>query len=89
MDLHRACVTGRLFEFTSAFLEMEEQWRLLLGNPYPLSGTLEAEAVVEGQERTGMRMGKDGRDGADRNVVDADESPQQKIESQEGWCEIM
>jgi hypothetical protein len=43
MDLHRACVIGRLFEFASTFLEMEEGWRLLLGNPYPLSGTLEVK----------------------------------------------
>jgi hypothetical protein len=88
MDLHRACVIGRLFEFASAFLEMEEGWRLLLGNPYPLSSTLEIKELVKGQERTGMGIGKGGGAGADENVVDADESLQQ-IESQEGWCEVM
>jgi hypothetical protein len=41
MDLHRACVIGRLFEFATAYLEMEEGWRLLLRNSYPLSYTLE------------------------------------------------
>jgi hypothetical protein len=90
MDLHRACVIGRLFEFATAFLKMEKGWRLLLGNPYPLSGTLEVKELVEGQERTGMAMGmgNGGGDGADANVVDADESLQQ-IESQKGLCEVM
>jgi hypothetical protein len=87
MDLHRACVAGRLFEFASAFLEMEEGWRLLLGNPYPLSGILEVEEVVEGQERTGLRKG--GRDAANGNVVDADKTSQQQIAGQKGWCEVM
>jgi hypothetical protein len=48
MDLHRACVVGRLFEFATEFLVMEEGWRLLLGNLYPLSGTLEVKELVEG-----------------------------------------
>jgi hypothetical protein len=83
MDLHRACVTGKLFEFATAYLEMEEGWRSLLGNPYPLSGTLEVKGLVEGQERTGMGMGmgKSGEDGADELL--------QQIESQKGWCEVM
>lgn len=90
MELHRACITGRLFEFASAFLEMEEGWKLLLENPYPLSGTLEVEGVVEGQKRTGMGMGKGRRDGADGDVlVDADGSLQQQIETQKGWYGAM
>jgi hypothetical protein len=90
MELHRACVIGRLFEFASTFLEMEEGWRLLLGNPYSLSGTLEVKELVEGQKRMEMRIGieKGGGAGADENVVDADDSLQQ-IKSQKEWCEVM
>lgn len=43
MDLHQACITGRLFWFASAFLEMDQEYNLLLRNPYPLSGTLEVK----------------------------------------------
>ncbi|USP80330.1 hypothetical protein yc1106_07604 [Curvularia clavata] len=89
MDLHKACITGRLFEFASEFLEMEEGWRLLLENPYPLGGTLEVKEVAEGQQRTGMGMGMGGRDGADGDVVEADKSLQQQIERQKGWCRVM
>jgi hypothetical protein len=82
IDLHRACVIGKLFEFASAFLEMKEEWRSLLGNPYPQNGT----SAVEGQKRTekgiGTETGHCGGYSAD------DESPQQ-IESQKGWCEVM
>jgi hypothetical protein len=86
MDLHRACVIGRLFEFASAFLEMKEEWRSLLGNPYPLSGTLAVNELVEGQERTGKGMGT-GTGHCGGYSAD-DESPQQ-TESQKGWCEVM
>lgn len=43
IDLHKSCVSGRLFEFASTVLEMEGRWRLLLGNPHPLSRTLEVK----------------------------------------------
>ena len=36
LRLHQACVAGDLFQFASGFLRMEEQWRSLMGNPYPL-----------------------------------------------------
>ncbi|PVH95836.1 hypothetical protein DM02DRAFT_689266 [Periconia macrospinosa] len=86
MDLHRACVAGRLFEFASAFLEMEEEWRLLLVNPYPLGRIFETEEVVEGQDRI---RGKGERDVADGGAVDAYESPHPQIASPKGWCGVM
>ncbi|KAF2709074.1 hypothetical protein K504DRAFT_380044 [Pleomassaria siparia CBS 279.74] len=36
LELHEACVTGKLFQFASGYLRMDEQWRSLMRNFYPL-----------------------------------------------------
>lgn len=36
LDLHKACVAGDLFRFVSDLVPMEERWRSLVRNPYPL-----------------------------------------------------
>ena len=36
LALHQACVTGDLFQFASLFVRMEERWRSLMRNFYPL-----------------------------------------------------
>jgi hypothetical protein len=36
LDLHRACVAGNLFRFGSDYVQMNERWRPLLRNFYPL-----------------------------------------------------
>ena len=36
MKLHQACVAGDLFQFASGHFQMEERWRSLMGNFYPL-----------------------------------------------------
>lgn len=83
LDLHRACVAGRLFEFASTPLEMEDRWRFLMWNPYSLSEFLVGE-LGEGQDRIEVtKGGKDGTDG------DADNSPQVQTARQKGWCEVM
>lgn len=55
MELYKACVAGRLFEFVGQFLDMEEDWRRLLWNPYPLDETTEVWHVVKGI--LGMTLG--------------------------------
>ncbi|ORX98686.1 hypothetical protein BCR34DRAFT_593143 [Clohesyomyces aquaticus] len=70
MELHKACIGGRLFEFVGQFIEVEERWRRLLWNPYPLEGVVEVEGLVEEVEEVidikrggGGGGGESGRDG--------------------------
>ena len=37
LELHQACLAGDLFQFASGYVPMEEQWRLLMTNFYPLT----------------------------------------------------
>lgn len=39
LELHQACVAGDLFDFACAYVQMEDQWRSLMRNPYPLQGS--------------------------------------------------
>lgn len=55
MELHRACIVGRLYEFVGQFIAVEERWKQLLRNPYPLREILEVEEVVEEVETSGGR----------------------------------
>lgn len=36
LDLHQACIAGRLFDFASSHISMERQWEPLMRNIYPL-----------------------------------------------------
>ena len=43
LELHQACVAGDLFRFAGEYIRMEERWRLLMRNPYPLEEVVESE----------------------------------------------
>ena len=45
--LHQACVAGDLFQFASGYVGMEERWRPLMRNPYPLKEMVESELRSE------------------------------------------
>lgn len=47
LELHQACVAGDLFQFASGSVQMEEQWRSLMRNPYPLEEEVEWELGPE------------------------------------------
>ena len=47
LELHQACLAGDLFQFSSAYVPMEEQWRLLMTNFYPLTEVEESEMDPE------------------------------------------
>ena len=47
LQLHQACVAGDLFQFASDYVRMEEQWRSLMRNPYPLKEVVESELGPE------------------------------------------
>ncbi|KAI4217542.1 MAG: hypothetical protein LQ351_000137 [Letrouitia transgressa] len=47
LALHRACLVGELFQFASHFVRMEEQWRPLMRNPYPLEQVMRSELGPE------------------------------------------
>ena len=47
LKLHQACVNGDLFHFASDFVRMEEQWRPLMRNFYPLKEVVEPELEPE------------------------------------------
>jgi len=44
---HQACVTGQLFQFASGYVRMEERWRELMRNFYPLKEVVELEQGPE------------------------------------------
>ncbi|KAF2443258.1 hypothetical protein P171DRAFT_487209 [Karstenula rhodostoma CBS 690.94] len=88
MELHGACVAGRLFEFVGRFVEVEERWRGLLWNPYPLRGVVEVEEVEEEEEE---EEGGDlrGVEGGKSNVMGKAETSEGRNQSQKGWCGVM
>jgi hypothetical protein len=47
LALHQACVAGELFEIASCFVQMEERWRPLMRNCYPLAEVVEREPAPE------------------------------------------
>ena len=49
LALHQACIAGKLFEFASGYVRMEERWRPLMWNPYPLKEVVEWEPEPEPQ----------------------------------------
>lgn len=47
LELHEACVRGELFQLASRHVRMEERWRVLMRNPYPLADFTEPEIPPE------------------------------------------
>ncbi|MCJ1438446.1 hypothetical protein MMC27_007835 [Xylographa pallens] len=47
LELHQACVAGDLFQFASGYVRMEERWRSLMRNPYPLKEVMGSELGPE------------------------------------------
>ncbi|KAF2796524.1 hypothetical protein K505DRAFT_406320 [Melanomma pulvis-pyrius CBS 109.77] len=58
LQLHQACVAGDLLQFASAYVRMEERWRPLMRNFYPLEGVVEEELRPEmgSEARSEMRL---------------------------------
>ena len=59
LELHQACVAGDLFQFTKSYVRMEERWRSLLRNFYPLKGVVESELRSELRSEVGSEVDKD------------------------------
>lgn len=47
LELHQACVAGDLFRFASDYVWMEERWRSLMSNIYPLKEVVGSELGPE------------------------------------------
>jgi hypothetical protein len=47
LELHQAGVVGDLFRFASDYVRMEERWRSLMRNPYPLEEVMDSELGPE------------------------------------------
>ena len=60
LQLHRACVAGDLFQFASSYVPMEERWRPLMRNPYPLKEVVELELGLE----LGSEVGSEADEGS-------------------------
>lgn len=43
LGLHHACITGTLWQFASGYIRMEERWRPLMKNVYPLETPIVSE----------------------------------------------
>ena len=57
LELHQACLAGDLFRFASGYVRMEERWRSLIGNCYPLEEPVESESEPEpGPEEAGSEV---------------------------------
>ncbi|KAL9055450.1 MAG: hypothetical protein Q9162_003548 [Coniocarpon cinnabarinum] len=50
LELHNACVAGKLFQFASAHAPMREQWRPMMKNLYPLKQVEMESRLEEGFE---------------------------------------
>ena len=37
LDLHKACIKGKLFEFANRYMKLEKRFQRLMRNPYPLT----------------------------------------------------
>ena len=59
LDLHQACIAGNLFQFASCFVSMDEGWRLLMRNFYPLQEVVESELGPEPRSEAGSEADKD------------------------------
>ena len=53
LELHQACVAGDLFQFASDYVRMEERWKSLMTNPYPLKEVVEPESGPELRSEAG------------------------------------
>lgn len=84
MALHSACIDGKLFEFVERFIEVEERWRRLLENPYPLSEVVGIEGLAGEVEE--MMDIKEGRNQEEIYEVEASEG---ENASGKGWCGVM
>ena len=53
LELHQACMAGDLFQFTSGYVQMEEQWRSLMRNSYSSEEVVKSELVLELRSKVG------------------------------------
>jgi hypothetical protein len=59
LELHQACVAGDLFQFASGYVRMEERWRSLMRNFYPLKEVVESELGPELRSEVGSEANED------------------------------
>jgi hypothetical protein len=59
LELHQACVAGDLFQFASGYVRMEERWRSLMRNFYPLKEVVESELGPELRSEVGSEADED------------------------------
>lgn len=59
LELHQACVAGDLFQFAESYVRMEERWRSLLRNVYPLKEVVESELGSELRSEVGSEVDED------------------------------
>jgi hypothetical protein len=59
LELHQACVAGDLFQFASGYVRMEERWRPLMRNLYPLSKVVDSELGLELRSEVGSEADED------------------------------
>ena len=59
LELHQACVAGDLFQFASGYVRMEERWRPLMRNFYPLKEVVESELGPELRSEIGQEADED------------------------------
>ncbi|KAI9855806.1 MAG: hypothetical protein M1813_009615 [Trichoglossum hirsutum] len=59
LELHQACIAGDLFQFASGHVRMEERWRSLMRNFYPLKGVVWSELGPELRSEVGPEADED------------------------------
>jgi hypothetical protein len=59
LELHQACVAGDLFQYASDYVWIEERWRSLMRNIYPLKEVVESELGPELRSDVGSEANED------------------------------
>ena len=59
LELHQACLAGQLFQFASYYVRMEDRWRLLMTNFYPLEEVVQSEMELEPRSEVGPEADED------------------------------
>ncbi|KAH7382685.1 hypothetical protein DE146DRAFT_760518 [Phaeosphaeria sp. MPI-PUGE-AT-0046c] len=59
LELHRACTSGRLYDFANLHYQMKEIWKPLMSNLYPLEQPGESDMVRQAESEVKSEVGQD------------------------------
>ncbi|KAL9619822.1 MAG: hypothetical protein Q9160_005562 [Pyrenula sp. 1 TL-2023] len=85
LKLHKACITGKLYQFASRFFRMEERWGPLMRNVYPLKDLEQSELGSEGGSEVGTEVESEAESEVGTEVeADVGSQEESEVESEVG-----